>query len=98
MSAPNEYDKGDTAVLSLEARVAGVLTDPSGLTFKLQDPDGITTTYVAGTDSALVHDSTGKYHVVATLSKTGRWFYRFTATGTVQGAKEQDLLVLPSVF
>lgn len=56
--------------------------DPSTVTFKAYSPSGVTTTYVYATNAQLVRDSTGDYHVDFEPDESGRWFYRWTSTGS----------------
>jgi hypothetical protein len=67
---------------------AGVLTDPSAVTFKIKLPSGTTTTYVYGVDSQLVRASTGSYYVLWTLTSAGTHTYSYTGTGTLTAYSE----------
>lgn len=55
--------------------------DPSTITFKLMSPYGTTTSYVYGTDAALVKLSTGDYMIDVVPDASGRWHYRWESTG-----------------
>ena len=57
-------------------------TDPSTVTFKLFSPVGATTSYVYGTDAALIKAKTGDYYIDVTPDQSGRWYYRWESTGT----------------
>ena len=63
--------------------IPGVITDPTAVNFKYENPDGTKTTLVYGTDSALVKESTGVYHVMLLLDTSGAWNYRWIGTGAV---------------
>ncbi len=78
--------------------IAGVATDPTGVTFKLRKPDGTTTTYVYPTDAQLVKDSTGNYHVDVTVTLAGFYEWRFEGTGTVTASVDGEFLGATSVF
>lgn len=67
---------------------AGVLADPTTVTFEMLDPDDVRTTYVHQTDAQLVKDSTGKYHVDWPLAKPGRhrWTWKGAGIGSGEGA------------
>jgi hypothetical protein len=72
---------------------AGVLTDPSAVTFKIKLPSGTTTTYVYGVDSQLVRASTGSYYVLWTLTVAGTHRYSFTGTGALTAYNETVFVV-----
>ncbi len=57
-------------------------TDPSTVTFKLHSPVGVTTSYVYGTDAALIKANVGDYYIDVTPNQSGRWVYRWESTGT----------------
>jgi hypothetical protein len=84
----NVYWPGNAIRLSVQFTVAGVLTNPGTMTVKVLDPDCKITTYVYGTDAALVHDSTGKYHLDLVCTTVGAYAYRFEGTAPAQGASE----------
>ena len=73
---------------------SGTLIDPTTVTFKARNPAGTITTYVYGTDSQVVKDSTGVYHVDWSLSSAGKWYFRIESTGTGQAADEEEVLVV----
>jgi len=54
---------------------AGAVTDPTSPTLAIHKPDGTITTYVHPTDTALMKDSTGVYHVnyIPTMRGTHKW-------------------------
>lgn len=88
------YDLGDVRRLAVAITdSAGDAADPTGLTFTLQPPDGVTVTYVYGTDAELVKDSVGNYHVDITLAQAGRHAYKFTATGANGQMTDGELYV-----
>lgn len=72
---------------------AGTLTDPSGLTFTYRTPAGVETSLVYGTDAEVVKSSAGTYYVNLSLTASGRWAYKWVATGTVQGVELGSLWV-----
>lgn len=74
--------------------LAGAGVDPAALIFRLQDPEGNDETYTYGTDTELVKDAVGEYHIdvpLETLKKRaifiGRWEAR-DASGIAYGAAE----------
>ena len=84
----NIYDIGDSVRLSATFTSAGVVADPTTVTFRLEDSLGNVTTYVYGIDSQLVKDSTGVYHVDIALTRSGNYHYRFNGAGAVIAASE----------
>lgn len=77
----------------------GTDVDPSTVTFKAYSPTGTTTTYVYSTDTELIRMNTGDYYVDFVPDESGRWFYRWSSTGTGTAiAIEGSLVVQSSVF
>lgn len=68
--------------------------DPDTVTFKMTEPDGITTTFVYLTDAELVKDSVGNYHVDWTFAKSGRHFLRWEGTGALATAEPDEVYIL----
>ena len=56
--------------------------DPDTVSVKFQSPSGTLSTYVYGTDAALIKASTGDYYIDFTPNESGRWHYRWASTGT----------------
>ena len=78
--------------------LANDATDPISVTFKMEIPSGVITTYEYGTDSELVRASTGVYYVDWTTATAGAYKYRFSSVGTVTGANEAQFTVPTSPF
>jgi hypothetical protein len=95
----NAYDEGDLLVLSavFTDRLSAVI-DPTTVSFKIKDPEGVVTTYIFGTDSELIKDSTGNYHIDISVNTPGQWYYRFESTGTGQAAEEGQFQIKPGYF
>lgn len=73
--------------------------DPTTVTVKFRSPSGTVTSYVYGTDAALVKASTGDYYIDFTPDESGRWRYRWITTGTNKAiAFERSFLVEYSEF
>jgi hypothetical protein len=68
----------------------GTPTDPDTLVFLVQrySPAGTLATYTYGTDSAVVRDSAGTYHLEYLVETSGEYIWRANATGAVQRAVE----------
>lgn len=95
----NSYDKGDLVrVTGTFTNASDAATDPTTVTCKVKTPAGVTTTYLYGTDAALVKDSTGVYHLDITASTSGQWWYRWEGTGAVEQADEDTFIIEPSAF
>ena len=92
---PGPYNVGDQVRLTITIKVAGVLTDPTGLTFQQRNPaDTTTTEFIFGTDAEVVKESTGIYHFDHTIDKSGIWRWRWAATGAAVGAEEGNYSAL----
>lgn len=87
------YDVGDAVrVSAVWTDADSTAVDPDVVRFKFRTPNGTLTTYVYLTDTELVRDSTGNYHVdLSVTNSPGNWLYRFegeTSGGAAQGAAE----------
>lgn len=83
------YNVGDVAVLSIEFRdAAGQLADPTTVRLTVKKPSGARQAWVYGTDSALVKDAVGKYHLDYSITVKHRHEYRWEGTGAVQAAEQ----------
>lgn len=90
----DSYDIGDSRRFSVAfTDINGAAADPSAIAFKMVEPDGTETSYVYGTDSELVKDSLGNYHVDWVFSKAGRHIIRFEGTGAVTAAEQDEVYV-----
>ena len=76
----------------------GVLTDPTEVTLKVQDPslNDATYTYVAGSD--ITKASTGVFYYDLTIDEAGTWYYQYYGTGAVIAAFEGSFQVPSSQF
>ncbi len=72
--------------------------DPTTVQFKQRTSAGTITTYTYGTDSQLVKDGTGLYHVDVSVTAGGVWSYRFVGTGNAAAANEAEFFVNSSDF
>lgn len=85
------YDIGDLRRFEVTfTDINDVAADPTTITFKIREPDGTVTTYVYGTNSELVKDATGKYHVDWTVAKAGRHIVRWEGDGSLITAEEAE--------
>lgn len=67
-----------------------VATDPGVVRFKMREPDGTVTNYLYGTDSQVVKDSTGVYHVVWSFDQYGRHFVKWNGSGTLDASVDDE--------
>ena len=79
---------------------AGVLTDPTTVTFRIRDPAGTETAYVYGVGTDVVRASVGSFYVIRQLTTAGEWRCRAEGTGTVAAVDELDraIVVTASAF
>lgn len=88
------YRLNEIVKISTTFTVSDVLTDPTTVTLAVTTPADVTTTYVYGTDAALVRASTGSYYLNQTASALGVWQYVWTSTGTAASVKESYFTVV----
>jgi hypothetical protein len=93
----NIYKNGQKVRISVAFTVSDVATDPTTVTAKIKDPSGNVSTYLYGTDAALVKDSVGNYHVDVVTDENDLWHYRFEGT-TACVAVEEGSFRVSSVF
>jgi uncharacterized protein YfaS (alpha-2-macroglobulin family) len=100
MSIPlQEFDLGDAPRAINKFRdFNGVLADPTTVMVKIRKPDGSIVTKPYPTDTEIVKDSTGIYHVDLSTDMAGQWTIRWEGTGTVKAAIEQRFTVRRSDF
>lgn len=79
-----DVDRFDTVDFTVTFRnSSGVLTDPGTVTFYLEDPTGIETSYVYGSDSEVTKVGTGVYGLSFQPDTSGRWSVLCRGQGTV---------------
>ena len=85
------YDIGDKPRLSVAfSDYQDTATDPTAITFICIEPDGVSVSYVYATDSELVKDNVGNYHVDYSIKKQGRHTFKFVGTGTVESTERSE--------
>jgi hypothetical protein len=88
----NTYDQGVRTKLRTSIRnEANQLTNPSTVTIKLCDPDGIET--IKTTPLDVSNPSTGVFDYSHVWSKPGIWYYRWISTGDPQHEKAAHAFV-----
>lgn len=93
-----EYAIGNVLKLAANFQSNSSDVDPGGVTFKIKSPLGIVTTYVYGTNSELVKESTGDYYVHFQPTEEGRHVYRFVSTISYIAAAEASFDVAETQF
>lgn len=76
----------------------GAAADPTTLVLKLKDASGTVTSYTYGSSTAIVNDSVGNYHGDVIIPSSGKWSWRWEATGAVVGATEGTFIVKETAF
>lgn len=89
------YDLNDTARLSVNFKVNGVLTNPTTISATVRKPDGTTAVYTTATSPAIVNDGTGLYHLDVVVDQAGQWTYKFVGTGAAADVGPGVLYVRP---
>lgn len=78
--------------------VSGVLTDPTTLGFKIENPTGSAATYIYGTNAELIREATGIYYVNFVMNTSGSWAFKFSGQGACYAAGEAEVSVNASRF
>ncbi len=90
----NYYKRGQKVRIPVEFKVwnpntsAWDYTDPTTVTLKVMSPSGQVSTYVYGTDAAVVRDATGKYHIDVVASAKKEYNIRAEGTGACVAVQE----------
>lgn len=75
----------------------GALADPTTVTLKVRDPDGVTDTYTYS-GASITRDALGKFSKQVTLDQAGVWAYHWKGTGTVVITDENTVEVEASEY
>lgn len=92
----NIYDVGDLVRLKAtftDPNNGDIPIDPGTVAVLYKNPAGVVTKKVFGTDSEVVKDSTGVYHIDVDIDADGQWKYRWESTGVGQAAEEAEASV-----
>jgi hypothetical protein len=68
--------------------VAHTLVDPTTVTATIKHPDGTTSTKVYGTDSEVVRDDVGTFHMDVSCVTPGNWVIDWKGTGSLQAESQ----------
>lgn len=84
----SQYDIGDVVRLTGTFRsTAGVLTDPTKVTIKYEDPSANVVT-ITSTAGSVFHPSTGVFYTDVVIDEAGVWEYRIYSTGLITSSTE----------
>ena len=84
------HDIGDRRRLQATFKtVAGVLADPTTVTFNIREPDGTVTTKI-GTSGGLINPSVGVWYYDFTIAQQGRHAWSMAGAGSVITLEEQE--------
>jgi hypothetical protein len=96
----NTYQSGNIVTISVlftNNAAPPVPVDPTNVTLRVTDPNGVETDYTYAL--LLVNKvSVGNYNVQLEVLTQGYWNYRWEGTGAVVAANETRFLVSQSVF
>lgn len=98
MSSGNTYLEGSTVKLQATFKVAGVATDPTTVTLKVQNVDGTTSTYTYALGQ-VSKSATGVYYKNVTpgaVTSRTELVYRWEGTGDAAGVAEDTIKITPS--
>jgi len=100
MAEINSYVRGTLARIAISIKnAAGTDVDPTtGPTVKYRNPAGTVTTKVYPTDTEVVKDSVGDFHIDVDADSEGKWSYYWSGIGTNKGADKGEFIVLDDVF
>lgn len=73
---------------------ARVLTNPTTVTLRHQDPSGNVTVVAAGD---ITNESTGVYYYDLVVDEAGVWKYRFVGTGALVATNPEEFLALEAL-
>ena len=92
----NTYQSGNTIVLSAQfsAVVGGAPVDPTSVTLRVVDPNGVETDYT----TQITKLGTGSYTYALQVLTSGYWNYRWEGLGAVFAALESRFLVSQTAF
>ena len=88
---------GQSVIVELRVRLAGVPTDPLVMRCHVREPDGSKTT-LTYPDALLTRRDVGFFEANVLLDAPGVWQFRPEAIGTVDGVDEISVTVSDSAF
>lgn len=94
----NNYETGNLVTITATfTNLSGAPADPSTVTLKVQDPEGVETVYTYALGE-ITRTGVGAYSIAVAVAKAGFWTYRWEGTGTVYAAQEARFNVDGSIF
>ena len=100
-SSDTTFQVGDKAIVTAtftDPANSNAKVDPTVVAFKVQNPNGSTSTFTYGTDSEVDNTSTGIYTLEINITMAGTWKWRSYSTGNYQGAAQGSFEVEASEF
>jgi hypothetical protein len=76
----NKYTIYQAPTVEVVFAVEGVFTDPTTITLRIIDPDGIENIYTYA-NGEITKDSIGHFSKIIPGEKLGTWFYEWVGTG-----------------
>jgi hypothetical protein len=92
------YQLGTEVTIFETFTVDDVVTDPTTVTFTVEQPDDTLDVFVFGTDAEVTNPSTGYYELAYLPPSAGTYNYRVVGTGAVAAATEGSFEVLRSAI
>lgn len=95
----NSYVKGNLVRVSgLFTDDAGAVLDPTVVKCAVLAPGELPVSYTYGTDTDVIRDGAGQYHLDIDAQAEGVWRYRWHSTGNGQAANEAAFEIAISPF
>lgn len=89
MQRTAEYLIGDQPTIKCTFRDRdGTATDPTTVTFTMNEPDDVKTTYTFGTDAQVRNRITGEYELEWPVTKEGAHYFEFRGTGVIAAVQD----------
>ena len=81
MPTVSPFASGDTIRFSVTFSVAEVNTDPTTVTFRTKNPNGVVTSFIYLTDAELIKTAVGIFNIELALNLVGEHHYRWEGGG-----------------
>jgi hypothetical protein len=91
------YTAGTAVTITETFKILNVPTDPTTVTFTVQDPGGVDTSYVFGVDPEVTNPDVGDYVLqLPALTQPGIYYYTVVGTGAVEASGGGDFTIIAS--
>ena len=91
----SSFSLGSQVDLPVSFSVAGSAVDPTAVTLQIRDPDGTVTTYTYAL-GGVTKLATGSYTRPLTLNVSGKWWYRYTGSGSYRATTGDKVITVDS--